>query len=556
MGSLFSCTRQSGLIRKVWRFLRAALSAAVAHYAHHMRHHGLHHLLVSIGVANVVLLTEPLWVSLEDVASTYAHKAAAAVVASRSESSAFRNVAIVKIDKERFASPSHYAGTSPLDRCQLAKDLAVLLNLGQGSNPDASNEARKNLIRFVAVDLDLSPIERSEFDKVLLSDVYQSRLDNTGRLETMDRAKVALACQKRLDGLIRDNADRLLLMAPTAGLDKEINSVIEEWVRKMELAKVQFATVELRETRGLLRYQFRAEEPDKKPRWPYFGDVIHQRIQPPPSTQSLSPLVVAQRTPIALHALGGFFDQGRNLDFNDACLLPRFKPCGFNVILFGAGYSADDEYETPHGTLHGVDVHAANGACPAPSHAQAMRGRFRGHALEVLAGVLVLAPLMQFFWSRYYRVRSGKHMAEVNWQQRLNVHGAYAQGAAAMGRRTVSREFALVRLHSAYVWLWMMAVVLGFLWLLASLLAPLGASICTVVGIPAAFVIGMMVEGAAVQSVQVAVHEMQAEQDSTPLALPRAQDGAMPVFTLYRAVFWGSYLLLLGCAVVKLVHGP
>ena len=533
-----------GVNQTRWGSLRTALFAFFAffaRYASHLRQHGLHHLVVAAGVANAVLLTKPLWVSLEDVASTFAHRATAAVVASRSEVSAVKHVAIVKIDKGRFASPSHYAGTSPLDRCQLAKDLAVLLGANNGA------------IRLVAVDLDLSPIERSEFDKVLLSDVYQSRLDNTGRVETMDRAKVALVCQDRLDTLVRSNANRLLLMAPLAGNDNEINNVIQKWVVDMQAAGVRFANAELRATRGLVRNQYRTGAANAGDRLPYFGDAVHQHIQPSQAKGSQRE-EMAEETPIPLHALGGLFERGRDLNFNDACLLPRFKPCDFNVILFGAGYSADDEYETPHGKLHGIDIHAANAACPVTTRAQSVQNHFLTHALEILCGMLLLAPVMHFFWSKYYRVRSGRRMAEVRLQPRLHTNAEWLYGAPAASARTLRAEFALVQPHTAFVWLLGLGAFLAGFWIVISGLAQLWSSICTVVGIQAAFVVGMLVEGAVVQSVQVAAHEMHADQESKQLALPAAAEGVVAAFTPYRVVFWAAYGALFVCAFIELMH--
>lgn len=541
MGPVSARPGPRGVNHTRWGSLRTALFAFFARYASHLRQHGLHHLVVAVGVANAVVLTKPVWVSFEDAASTFAHKATAAVVASRSEVSAVKHVAIVKIDKERFASPSHYAGTSPLDRCQLAKDLAILLGANNGA------------IRLVAVDLDLSPIERSEFDKVVLSEVYQSRLDNTGRVETMDRAKVARVCQDRLDTQVRNNASRLLLMAPFVGNDKEISNVIEKWFGDMQAAGVRFATVELRATRGLVRNQYREGTSPGEPKLPYFGDAVHQTIKQQPAITSTGENA-ARETAIPFHALGGYFEKGRDLAVDDACLLPRLKHCDFNVILFGAGYSADDEYETPHGKLHGIDIHAANAACPVATRAQSVQSHFSTHALEILCGALLLAPVMHFFWSKYYRVRSGRRMAKVSWQQRLHSNDQSPQGSRATSRRPINAEFAAVRPHSAFIWLWLLGLLLAGFWLLISCLAPFLSSLCTVVGIPAAFVAGMMVEGAVVQSVQVAAHDMHADHDSNPLALPVAAEGAMPWFTLYRVLFWGVYMAVFVFAVIKLMH--
>lgn len=536
--------------RTVWGAVRAKSLALARWYTRHLRDHALHHLLLGVAVANVVLLTKPLWVSLEDAASTYSHNVSAAVAALQPEFSSLRDVAIVKIDKDRFADPSRYAGTSPLDRCELARDLSVLLNLNNRS------------IRLIAIDLDLSPIERSQFGSLPLSVEYQTRLDNMGRIETLDRIKVATECQTRLDTLIRENSARLVLMYPLSGSDQQISSAIDQWYLSMVLANVRFARVDLQATRGLVRNQYRhlegtGADTDKLP---YFGDLVYQLVNTSPAKQKEQkeqkepPPRPASETSIPLHALGGFFENGRSLRLDDACFLPRSEPCDFDVIMFGAGYSADDEHDTPHGKLHGLDIHAANSACPVTTHSQSIHHRRLHYLLELVLAVLVLAPVMHFFWSKYYLVRSGRRMDEVWRLQRLRTQSAAMQNAPAARRALAVAQYQLAQPHAAYLWLFVLCGVLLAIWVLFSLVSALSAGMCTVVDIPAAFAAGLFIDAAVVQGVQVASHQMTTEFESNRATTPEDSPPKEPAITLARLLFWAPYCTLCVLAFQKISH--
>jgi CHASE2 domain len=498
---------------------RALLWCVPKAYQRHIKKHWPHHFVVSLLMASLVLLTQAAWYGVEDYLALKAHELSLAVPSG--PHAARSQIAIIKIDKARHTNPETYAGRSPLDRCQLTRDLDRVL--------------RVEGVKTVAIDLDLSPTERASFASASASSAsYADRHDRVGQPETLEQTRVELECQRRLDALLTDkkNATRLLVMLPSASHHSATNEQITQWQQSMRAAGVQLGSVELNLTRGVLR----TYKPDFDPRQPTFSEALRHRLaaQADPASSALPLAPVAQEFggyPIAFGVLRDLFkggsSTGDDIGFDHECLLPRLKSCGFHTVVIGAGYSTDDEHLTPIGALNGVDVHTALAVCPAKTKSQVSKDHLLVLAMEVALGVFVLAPMMGFFWGRYFQTRWGQSAGSPH---RVATPGS-AAARTALGTAGSSQLKLTTFLHvitpaqpgSAYMWLvFMVALLLLFLslfallpmslfaWLPVSLFAWLPSGLfawlaqlwpdnCSVKPIPTALVIGLLLEAGMVQ---------------------------------------------------------
>ncbi|MDP1901892.1 MAG: hypothetical protein Q8K96_15760 [Rubrivivax sp.] len=529
-------------------------------YMEHLRQHGAHHLIVSVAVANLVLLTRPLWYSIEDFVTVYSHSAATVVVAN--SPSEFRRVALVKLDDQRFTN-SAYAGTSPLDRCALERDLSMLLNL----KADSATRPDDKAIKLLAVDLDLSPTEAAQ------GAWTADHAERGAKPEKRQQVAAARACQEDLDTLLSlpENANRLILMAPSRSPEPSTQQKIKDWMQRMQDAKVEFGDVQLTVKRGILRTH------ERKPgsaNPPPFGDLVRQRVLQvihgegpapradgnkagPSSANSKSSL--APEANIMFHSLASYFrpdvTEPHELTLSSPCFAQPHIRCSFDMVIFGASYSADDAYQTTVGPLNGVDVHAAIAACEAPTATCEITRHVAWHGFEILLGVLLFAPMLHGFWRKYYFCRSGKRQ-----DQDLQRHGAgdsvtghSEHGSLGIGYR-FSRAAALVKPSSAYVWLLIMFVCVSVAYLALLTLFPLFSGSCHLAMVPAAFVIGLALEAAVVQGTQVAAHEAHADYQTSRLPFVSGFGAARPWRDPYQWLALLLYAVLLGLAIVDLFH--
>jgi hypothetical protein len=461
-------------------------------YLQHLKHHWRHHLVVTLLVASLVKLTEPLWVGLEDASAQLGYVLALAAPPSRT---AFLDgVAIVKIDALRYTDPNAYAGKSPLDRCQLTRDLWRILQVPG--------------IKTVAVDLDLSPSERA-VDARPENENDLDRNDRLGRPETLERIRVEQECQRRLNSLLLDpeHARRLILMLPSASAHAGTESLIAAWTASMRNAGVQMGSVDLELTRGVLRYR-----PEATFGQATFSEAIRKRLE---SGASDGALVAANQsaqvfgeTPISFAPLRQVYrsesTQLREFSVDDPCLLPRLKGCGLHTVVFGAGYSADDTFLTPVGFLNGVDVHVALAACAAKTVGQARLDYLAKYVMKLLLCVLLVAPLASFFWSRYFQARWNSAPKRRGAAATSSGHSHHPRPARRWRLRRVWRLFAPEQPASAYWWLVYMGLALLALVILAPPLLALASSDCEVLSLPGALVAGVMLEVGMVQGVSAA----------------------------------------------------
>ena len=464
----------------------------LADYLSHLPHHAV----VSLCVASFVVLIKPLGLfeSLDDALLMQSQSVANVAVRQSSPVPQLSSVAIVKIDAERFSDFRHYAGTSPLNRCVLARDLESLLH-----TPG---------VRLVAVDFDLSPTERGYFvDAETLA-----RRDDTGRQATLNKIGAERDCQERLDALLThdDHRRRLVLMAPAQELPSSIQPVVEAWLRGMRESGLAFGDVTLRESRGLVKQYHdptacRSGAAQHAEVLPAFGDLVRQHVHS--QHRASQPLNVGESEPgacvrdLQYQAVSALFRRGLALGVDDLCLGPAAignSNCGISTLIFGPGYTRDDEHLTPIGFRHGVDVHAAAAACAAPTRLAARLGPYKAFFFEILVAALVAAPVIHLCWLRYYEVRSGRR------RDRFRAYRAAAvalQGPRSRFWAAISR--AAVQPAAAYLWLLLLPIFLVVLLALLMFAAAIAAGTCLAPTIPGALLLGLIVEGATVHNARV-----------------------------------------------------
>jgi hypothetical protein len=221
---------------------------------------------------------------------------------------------------------------------------------------------------------------------------------------------------------------------------------------------------------------------------------------------------------IPYQAAPQMFRRGEALALNDPCLRTAPDLCGIRYIYLGAGYSADERYATPIGVLDGVDIHAVMSVCGPPTQTQARVSAALTHVAEFMLGALLFAPWLHFCWQRYFLAR------------------------ADVARRPVRS----IGPRAAYLWLiWMLLWVLVVTGLLVSLV-PLLSFGCTLVAVPVALIVGLVIESGVAQKSVAEGHPSQGSEHQ-----PAAAHGTVELVGGWMSSlgYWGialgaSYLLM------------
>lgn len=538
----------------------AAAHGRNGHGGHGHGEHGLRGWLVHLGhrliaaacVASVVMLTTALWRPLQDLFNVIA--ASAEGVVSPPEQGLARwttaDAAIIKIDEGRHQSADHYAGHSPLDRCHLAGDLRQLLALPG--------------VQTVGVDLDLSPA----LPLPLGVDAETLRT-----VQTHEQA-----CQIELDKLVDAHRCRLVLMAPTIPATGPLRGIVQEWVKTREQQGAVFGHVRVKTEHGLVQSFDPAVQDDsgkdgtgtsRAALGMLLGERLTQPMAPdcaPPAAASASAsgasapagdahATHAQPHLIAYHALARFHAQGQALTLDDPCLQATGRPAHcptLRLLVVGSGYSEDDRFDTPIGRLDGVDIHAAIAAC---SKVQA--SHLTHLLLDILVGALVFAPVLEYFWRRYYQTRLGLRAAQLAPSR--------PGGLAARAWRRIRTLLTPTHPHAAYLWLLIMlpvAVALGILVMLA--FVHIGSGPCAVATAPAGLLVGMLIDAAVVTGQEVSQEHLaelqqQLDQARRDAGLPVPAEPTVPPPPSYwtrvhQAVLWLGFAALLALAVTYARH--
>lgn len=303
--------------------------------------------------------------------------------ASPGTSAPLRDLALIKLDSERFRRTYH--GNSPLDRCALLQDLRGVLAI--------------RTLQLLAIDLDLSPSTQ--------------RAMLTGPEDPH-------SCDAQLDQLMINNNERVLLILPLdrhrLRAEPETAEAAEQaaqkaWLNNMTTKQLRFARPELDLQFGMLRHHLLQPAPG-------LGVAMAQGICKLAATdpslvhycRRVARLDAAalrgEARQISLHVLVKQLPLRNRLllDGQTGTVLDDRK---IRYALLGAGYSADDEPLTPIGRLAGVEVHAAIAANPneAASHALDM-------ALDLALGVL-FACGVHYFWQHYFDQRRASRPLQI-----------------------------------------------------------------------------------------------------------------------------------------------
>jgi hypothetical protein len=278
-------------------------------------------------------------------------------------------VAVIEIDQQ--SHEQYYGGRSPLDRCELKRDLEDIYT--QDVPP-----------KLLVIDLDLSP-------------VLPSRYLTSGENADADR------CTSEITNLITQHlATHTVLITPFDVMDPENKANIVAWQKSLEPLTnvVSFADPTISVRYGMvngLACTFKTlagaafdHFPDKIP-----GDENclsegdkELKINPKHYLSSLRPVSVRQlpsRQP------------GAPITGTRQC-----KPLApFPVVFFGSITGDSDTYLTPLGTMYGVEVHAA----AFMSLLQPTKGNeWLAFTLDIVLG-LILGLIIDYCWRRYFSLR-------------------------------------------------------------------------------------------------------------------------------------------------------
>lgn len=299
-------------------------------------------------------------------------------------------VAVVLIDQT--THERQYKDRSPLDRCELEKDLKGIY---EGRTPP----------RLVVIDLDLSPSPRLRESGPALPMVPTSQANGSA-----DR-NIEADCEERLYRLFErpPGLTRTVLKDPADVIDPYARLETLKWKERMARAMVGFGDARLPVHFGLVtKLECR---PDG------LAAMAFQQYSPTQTTTCVSDEHASQRFLIAprqyLHGLRT--STVANLPSRNPWIrdLPEVKfgelAHELPVVFFGAGSDEGDSYLTPVGTRYGVEVHAA--AYLSLVEPASGFNRFLGFLLELLLA-LAFGLFIAWGWRSYYRLHfSHRHLA-------------------------------------------------------------------------------------------------------------------------------------------------
>jgi hypothetical protein len=298
-------------------------------------------------------------------------------------------VLVVQIDSSTLNT--RYHERSPLDRCELRRDLADVYGAIRRYN--GATPARR--LNVVVIDIDLRPWSwlatdgqrasaEAECERGLYAD-FRSALEADGVhtvLMTPQDEQHGAAWMKDNPGKARfGNADILV----NYGL------AIRQYCRSDTLAAAAFQAWAYTRPAG--------KAPDNEC-VPFAGGA--------PAAEAHEPIYIDPRlyrtgvVPLALSAEPGSPARIALLDdvLKAQAGSPREASDGWQAVFFGAGYGGDDLFLTPLGDLYGVEVHAAGFL----SFIQPVQEKMKW--IDLLADVLLgfcFGLVISQFWSAYYR---------------------------------------------------------------------------------------------------------------------------------------------------------
>ena len=288
-------------------------------------------------------------------------------------------VAVVLIDQK--SNEAYYQERSPLNRCELKKDLEAIYNLPQPP-------------KLLVVDLDLSPTYSDSPVESSESSEPHKAPENTAHED----------CDKQLLTLLKQphKATHTVLMAPFNMLDAEAQKKINEWKEQLEgtcfvsFAKdpninVSYGLVNNIECNKDSMAATAYENHSRKSGSPVNclqDETGHEplRINPGQYFSGLQPVLLSQ---LPSRRIGSQYSNHPV----EALSLP--------VMFVGTGFGDGDTFLTPLGTMYGVEVHAAAfmSLVEPTTH-----NDLSAFLLDLALG-LGLGGLIAWSWRRYFSLR-------------------------------------------------------------------------------------------------------------------------------------------------------
>jgi len=350
---------------------------------------GTHHLPAALMVAAIVSICHHQ-LHLLDAIDGYAYLAIGNLTANSiaQENSNDPTVGVILIDQK--SNEDIYQERSPLDRCELKKDLETLYYLPKPP-------------KLLVVDLDLSPsFSDSPVDPPESSEPGKDP-DNPAEED----------CDEQLLTLLKQphNGTHTVLMTPLNMLDPNTEQKIADWKKKLEgLCFVSFADdPTIRVSYGLvnniecnknsLAATAYTHYPDKTtdPENCLKDKTGHEQLRINPG-QYFSGL-----TPVSLSQLPSRNGSQHSNHPQTALYLP--------VMFVGTSFGDSDTFLTPLGTMYGVEVHAAAFMSllqPTTHH------DLSAFILDVLLGLLI-GGIIAFFWHHYFSLRFSSSAVKRQW---------------------------------------------------------------------------------------------------------------------------------------------
>lgn len=276
--------------------------------------------------------------------------------------------AVITIDDARYVNV--YGERSPLDRCQLTKDLSNLLS----KRPQT-----------VAIDLDLSPLARESSDETI--------------------------CQNNLDQLLDKESNRLILLAPFPTSNEKFRETKLRWMQNRCKAGLDFADGTLIQSFGSVTGMRTAEE-DRLT----FAGLLHEKSKSSES-ETRSPICtdIANAATQWLSKDGTTHDPAeghmemKSINFSEVArslALMTFDSKAYqNVssldgvrVVFGGSWGQADTFLTPLGNLPGAAIHGA--ALISLDHPVSKLSHLWGFCLDIVLGLL-FGAIVKKMWAWY-----------------------------------------------------------------------------------------------------------------------------------------------------------
>lgn len=358
------------------------------------------------------------------------------------------DLVVLEIDEATFFHPDHYGGRSPLDRCLLKQDIESILRAYSG-------------LITLGIDFDLSPV----------GDVVQDQC--TFQLLDLLKVKHEASPGKEF---------RAVLIWPVLPFEQ---AQARKWFDIVQSRGIRIVDPRFHVEFGMVRAY--SDAPDQCPslgvavreaqRDDRFCHCQFESMQQKPDHGWLRQIAfeTIAFSPTAMHLVD---DQGYQSTLKDQ--IKATASSKVRRVLFGAGYTRDEVWQTPVAQLSGIEIHAAIASREGPSESGLW-----GFLLDVVVGV-AFGALVHWIWRGYL-------------VQRLGLRAPPKHGAAPAITGLPPRETA---------WRWMALLALVTV-AVAALLAAFSGAASQLLSIwirPVPVVIGMACDALVMGSVQAIIH--------------------------------------------------